>query len=253
MLAPALSYGGTRLKAYDFDDEQQIIDVQSYEEVSEQELERLAGSGHSLTSAHTAQPDPAVSAAEVMSDPERCFCRNCGQPVMKAASVCVNCHYVLNPKALQLGAQRIRERRAKYEKTHKLFGVIRDLTGVDLESDTSKALFEESPQNYVFRTTGAVYCTNCGRQVDEGASVCVHCKYVLNPAAVRRAQLALIDKKAKLTPGLCLKSLLIPGFGKKQRKLWAVRRPQIVKPCGILGKINAALIVGLIVLGFFLS
>lgn len=224
------------MKKYDFDTAQQ-----AYEAVPQRQDAAK-------------QQTPALDAdtLAVMHDPDRCFCRNCGQPVMKAASVCVNCHYVLNPQAIRLGAQRIRQRRAKYEKTHKLFGVIRELTGVDLESNTSKSLFDENPQNFVFRTTGAVYCTNCGGRVDEGASVCVRCKYILNPLAVQRAQLALLDKKAKFTPGLFFKSLLIPGFGRKQRKMWMSRRPQIAKPCGILGKINGALLIGLIALGFFL-
>lgn len=227
--------GGTRLKQYDYQEEPQVIDVQSYERVPDSAV---------FTQQKQSAAAQAMRTQEVMQDPERCFCRNCGQPVLKAASVCVNCHFVLNPQALRLGAQRIRARRAKYEKSHRIFQFINNVTGVDLESEASKSLFEVAPQKYVYRTTGAVYCTNCGTQVDEGASVCVRCKYVLNPAAVRRAQLALLDKQAKLTPALILKSLLIPGFGRIQSRQWAVRRPQIAKPCSLLGKINTALLIG---------
>ncbi|MBQ8922015.1 MAG: hypothetical protein IJ060_07645 [Oscillospiraceae bacterium] len=227
------------MKQYEYQEEKpQIIDVPSYEPVSDAEL---FGEPEPAQPEMTEAEFEALSRA-VMADPARCFCRNCGKPVLKAASVCVNCRYVINPAALRQGAQRLREKRAKYEKSHRFFRFVNDLTGVDLESPERKSLFEISPQRYAFRTTGAVYCTNCGRQVEEGASVCVHCQYVLNPVAVQRAQMALADKKARLTPGLFFRSLLIPGFGRKQRIKWAVRRPQIAKPCGILGKINFGLL-----------
>ena len=227
------------MKQYDCQEEMpQIIDVPSYEPVSDEEL---FGPKKPEPQEMTEEQFEALSRS-VMADPARCFCRNCGKPVLKAASVCVNCRYVLNPAALRQGAELLRAKRAKYEKSHRFFKFVNDLTGVDLESPERKSLFEISPQRYAFRTTGAVYCTNCGRQVDEGASVCVHCQYVLNPAAVQRAQMALADKKAKMTAGLAVRSLLIPGFGRKQRRQWAMRRPQIAKPCGILGKINFGLL-----------
>ncbi len=229
------------MKQYDYQEEQpKIIDVPAYEPVSDEELFGTEEKAPEQTGQQVF--DEALS-REVMADPQRCFCRNCGKPVMKAASVCVNCRYVTNPAALHHGAELLRQKRAKYEKSHRFFRAVNNLTGVDLESPERKALFEISPQRYAFRTTGAVYCTNCGRQVDEGASVCVHCQYVLNPAAVQRAQMALADKKAKLTPKLVIKSLLIPGFGKKQRRKWALRRPQIAGPCGLLGSINTGLLV----------
>jgi len=236
------------LKQYDYED-QQVIDVESFESVPNDAVFRRKAA------ARRAESDAALEELkqEVMQDPERCFCRNCGNPVMKTASVCVSCHYVMNPQALQLGAQRIRERRARFEKSHRVFQFINKATGVDLESDTSKALFEVTPQNFAFRTTGAVYCTNCGCQVDEGASVCVRCNFIMNPAAIRQAQLSIIDKNAKMTPKLFLKSLLIPGFGKKMRMKWQARRPQIARPCGLLGKINlAALIAGAALIFYFL-
>ena len=56
-----------------------------------------------------------------------------------------------------------------------------------------------------------------------------------------------------MTPGLFFKSLLLPGYGSKQRKMWTVRRPQIAKPCGILGKINLALLFGGFIAFWFLG
>lgn len=234
------------MKEYDYEEAPEIIDVPSYESVSQDELFRQAPHRQRTNAEGNAQ-----LRAEVMRDPERCFCRNCGNPVLKAASVCVSCRYVLNPQAIQQSAMRIRERRAKYEKSRRVFQVINSITGIDLESDESKALFQETPQRYVYRTTGTVYCTNCGREVDPGASVCVKCKYVLNPQAVRRAQIAMLDKRAKMTAGLAVKSLLVPGFGRKQRKMWRERRPQIAKPCGTLGHINTLLLLATIFLTYF--
>ena len=228
------------MKQFDYQEElPEIIDVPAFETVPDAEL---FGTKETKPEQEEPQPFDEELSREVMMDPARCFCRNCGKPVMKAASVCVNCRYVTNPAALHHGAELLRQKRAKYEKSHRFFRVVNNLTGVDLESPERKALFEVSPQKYAFRTTGAVYCVNCGRQVEEGASVCVHCQYVLNPEAVRRAQMALADKQAKMTTKLFLKSLLIPGYGIQQRKVWAFRRPQIAKPCGILGKINTFLV-----------
>lgn len=34
------------------------------------------------------------------------------------------------------------------------------------------------------------YCRNCGERIDPGASVCVHCNYVMDPVALQRAQYA---------------------------------------------------------------
>ncbi len=87
-----------------FNDEQDIIDV-AYQTATDDEL---------FGSQTQAAPPPQQQAAfdeneealeelarEVMLDPERCFCRNCGQPIYKNASVCVHCNYVVNPVSLK--------------------------------------------------------------------------------------------------------------------------------------------------------
>ena len=185
---------------------------------------------------------------EVMKDPERCFCRNCGKPIFKDASVCVHCNYVLNPVALQQGQRLIRARREKYEKGHRIRNFITNLTGIDLESPEQKARWAVRRQEYHFQTSGKVFCTCCGTEVDPGASVCVKCNYVLNPMAVRRAQLAVRDRTAKLSRADLIKSVLVPGYGHRMYKMYAERRPQIAKPCRTAGYVNAGLIAALAII-----
>ena len=94
-----------------FNDEQDIIDV-AYQTAPNDEL---------FGSQTQAAPPPQQQAAfdeneealeelarEVMLDPERCFCRNCGQPIYKNASVCVHCNYVVNPVSLREGQRLVR-------------------------------------------------------------------------------------------------------------------------------------------------
>lgn len=185
-------------------------------------------------------------AREVMLDPERCFCRNCGQPIYKNASVCVHCHYVMNPMSLQQGQRLVRARRAKYESSRvtKVHRFIRNITGIDLEPESQKQRWAVRQQDYHYQTTGDVYCTNCGCIVDPGASVCVNCNYVLNPLAVRRAQMALSDKQAKFKTKDLIRCLLIPGEGFHNFKKFRLRRPQIAKPSLIAGLCNTGLMAG---------
>lgn len=230
------------MKQFEQDD---IIDV-AFQTATDDEL---LSSGQQEAARQTDEEALAELAAEVMNDPERCFCRNCGKPIYKNASVCVHCNYVTNPLALQQGQRLVRARRERYEKGSRIRNFITNLTGIDLESPDQKARWAIRPQNYHYQTTGSVYCTNCGCEVDPGASVCVRCNYVLNPLAVRRAQMAVSDRTAKLSRKDLIKSFLIPGYGHKLYKLYAERRPQIAKPCRLAGLANlGALVMAAIIL-----
>ena len=230
-------------------DDTEIIDV-AYQTATDDEL---FGSQQQTQNQHQAadqSSDPNEEALmelarEVMLDPERCFCRNCGQPIYKNASVCVHCHYVVNPLALQQGQRLVRARREKYEssKLTRVQRFVRNLTGIDLEPESQKARWAVRKQDYHFQTSGQVYCSNCGCIVDPEATVCVNCNYVLNPLALRRAQIAIRDKTAKVTRAELIKSALIPGYGFKLSKQYKTRRPQVAKPCLLAGLANTAALV----------
>lgn len=215
-----------------FDNSNEAIDV-AYRTASDDELFGSAAQ----TAAATEE-----ARLQVINDPDRCFCRNCGSPIYKNASVCVHCNYVMNAAALRQGQQIVRARREKYEKGHRIRSFITALTGIQLESAQQQQNWAVRRQDYHYQTTGAVYCVNCGCEVDPGASVCVRCNYVLDPAAVQRAQIMVSDRNAKLTKRDLIKSLLIPGYGKKIYQQYAVRRPQVANPCRLAGCINKGLI-----------
>ena len=231
-----------------FDSDAEIIDV-AYQTATDEELFGKQQTAPQKTQQQRDQEseDALVELArEVMLDPERCFCRNCGQPIYKDASVCVHCHYVVNPVALRQGQQLVRARREKYEssKITRVRRFINNLTGIDLEPESQKQRWAVRPQDYHYETTGKVYCSNCGCVVDPGASVCVNCNYVLNPLAIRRAQMALSDKQAKFTWKQRLRCLLIPGAGFRLHNKYKVRRPQVALPALISGIINTGAIAG---------
>ena len=229
-------------------DDTEIIDV--YQTATDDELFGSQQQTQNQQQAADQSSDPNEEALmelarEVMLDPERCFCRNCGQPIYKNASVCVHCHYVVNPLALQQGQRLVRARREKYEssKLTRVQRFVRNLTGIDLEPESQKARWAVRKQDYHFQTSGQVYCSNCGCIVDPEATVCVNCNYVLNPLALRRAQIAIRDKTAKVTRAELIKSALIPGYGFKLSKQYKTRRPQVAKPCLLAGLANTAALV----------
>ncbi len=125
---------------------------------------------------------------------------------------------------------------------------LRVITGAPAEPNYNQPI---TPRNYRFRTIGAVYCTNCGSEIQDGASVCVNCNYVLDPEAVRRAQMLVRDRTAKLERSDLIKSLLVPGYGRKMWKLHKDRRMQIAKPCRIAGYINTGIIAAIVALIIF--
>ena len=230
-------------------DDTEIIDV-AYQTATDDELFGSQQQTQNQQQAADQSSDPNEEALmelarEVMLDPERCFCRNCGQPIYKNASVCVHCHYVVNPLALQQGQRLVRARREKYEssKLTRVQRFVRNLTGIDLEPESQKARWAVRKQDYHFQTSGQVYCSNCGCIVDPEATVCVNCNYVLNPLALRRAQIAIRDKTAKVTRAELIKSALIPGYGFKLSKQYKTRRPQVAKPCLLAGLANTAALV----------
>ena len=240
-----------------FNDEQEIIDV-AYQTATNDEL-----FGSQTQAAPPRQQQAAFDeneealeelAREVMLDPERCFCRNCGQPIYKNASVCVHCNYVVNPVSLREGQRLVRARREKYEssKLTRIQRFVRNLTGIDLEPDAQKQRWAVRQQHYHFETNGQVYCSNCGCIVDPEATVCVNCNYVLNPLALRRAQMAVRDKNAKVTRKELILSALIPGHGFKLSKQYQSRRPQVAKPCLLAGIANTAAIL-LAAAGLFIA
>lgn len=237
-----------------FDSDAEIIDV-AYQTATDDELFREQPQPNAASDAESEEALIEL-AREVMLDPERCFCRNCGQPVYKNASVCVHCNYVINAASLRQGQQIVRARREKYEnsKVTRVHRFIRNVTGVDLEPESQKERWAVRQQSYHYQTSGNVYCSNCGCIVDPGASVCVNCNYVLNPLAVRQAQMALSDKRAKFTKKDLLRSLLIPGEGFKLHKKYKVRRPQVARPALLAGLVNTgALAIAALIIAAGLS
>ncbi|MBR5362528.1 MAG: hypothetical protein IK134_04315 [Oscillospiraceae bacterium] len=236
----------------------EIIDV-AYQTATNDELFSSQTQAQQRAQAQKAAADQNEEALmelarEVMLDPERCFCRCCGQPIYKNASVCVHCHYVVNPTALRQGQRVVRARREKYEtsKITRIHRFITNLTGVDLEPEAQKRRWAVRQQDYHFDTGGKVYCSNCGCIVDPNATVCVNCNYVLNPVALRRAQIAISDKNAKVTRAELIKSALIPGFGFKLSRQYRDRRPQVALPCLKAGLANTAA-VGMAVLAILIA
>ena len=127
---------------------------------------------------------------------------------------------------------------------------------------TPEQIAANSP-DYHYATRGKVYCPNCGAEVEHGACQCIHCSYVIDERqyqiamtqAEKRRQLAE-DRSAKLDSSDYLKSLLVPGYGKKMYEMNRGRRPQIAEPCRKAAKINSVLLVVLAIiifmmLGFF--
>lgn len=234
------------MKQFEQDD---IIDV-AFQTATDDELFAAQPQAQAKTPEQAKQESEEALRAlseEVMKDPARCFCRCCGQPVYKDASVCVHCNYVVNPVRLQEGQRLVRARRESYQNRYhvRIRKFLTNLTGIDLETPQEKARWTVRKQQYHFETGSTVYCSNCGCEVDPGASVCVRCNYVLNPMAVRRAQMAVRDRTAKLSRKDLLKSLLIPGYGRKMYRMYAERRPQIAKPCRKAGYINTGIIAAL--------
>ncbi len=231
----------------------EIIDV-AYQTATEHELfSQAQPQKQAQRPVRNESEDALVELAlEVMRDPERCFCRSCGQPIYKNASVCVHCHYVVNPAAFQQGQQLVRARRENYEskKLTKLQRLIHDVTGIDLEPESQKQRWAVRQQHYHYQTSDRVYCSNCGCVVDSEAAVCVNCNYVLNPIAVQRAEMALKDKQAKVTRKELILSALIPGYGFKLSKKYKARRPQVAKPCLLAGIANTAAISLAAILAF---
>lgn len=94
---------------------------------------------------------------------------------------------------------------------------------------------------------GKRFCRNCGGEIQSGASVCVHCNTVLNPVAIRRAQEIVMDRQAKVTREMLIKSFLRPRKGMKLYKQYIDRRPQVAMPCkkaAIIGRIVRGVVIG---------
>lgn len=239
------------------DTDGEIIDV-AYQTATNSELFSQAQPEQERCKTATEKNEEALMelAREVMLDPERCFCRNCGQPIYKNASVCVHCRYVVNLSALLQGQQLVRARREKYEssKIKKIQRFVQNFTGIDLEPQSQKARWAVRTQNYQYQTGSKVFCSSCGCIVDPDAAVCVNCNYVLNPLAIRKAEIALTDKNAKVTRKELIMSALIPGCGFKLSRKYRERRPQVAKPCLLAGIGNAAgiILAGLIVIAILL-
>jgi hypothetical protein len=88
-------------KNHSFDTDSEIIDV-AYRTISDAEAMQAQQPRQTVQQPTDADEDALEELArEVMLDPERCFCRNCGQPIYKNASVCVHCNYVVNPVSLK--------------------------------------------------------------------------------------------------------------------------------------------------------
>lgn len=176
------------------------------------------------------------------------FCKDCGNPVDRNASVCIHCGYVLNKESFAKAQQLIQQRAERDAPRKRLVGLIGTITGDQrlIEEGKEKPLL---PNNqYRFQTVGKIYCTNCGCEVEEGQSVCVHCNYVLNPTAIRNAQMMIQNRNKKLERADLIKSLLIPGYGKKMYEAYKDTCPQIAEPCQKAGAFNKIALIILITL-----
>lgn len=78
---------------------------------------------------------------------------------------------------------------------------------------------------------GKRFCRNCGGEIQAGASVCIHCKAVLNPVAIRRAQEIVMDRQAKADKAMLRKCFFFPKRGMALYKANIERRPQVAEPC----------------------
>jgi len=175
------------------------------------------------------------------------FCKDCGNPVDRNASVCVHCGYVLNQASFAKAQQLMQERAQRDLPRKRLLGLIGSMTG-DKDLIAQGQITPAQPAKYRFETVGKIYCTNCGGEVEKGQSVCMHCGYVLNPEAIRNAQIRVQNASMKLENSDLIKSYLIPGYGKKMYEEYKERCPQIAEPCQKADKINKLMLIALIVL-----
>lgn len=192
--------------------------------------------------------DPFAPEHPINSEPFVRYCRNCGAKVEPGASVCVHCNYVLDVESLQRAQRLVRVRHQQAirqaQRNRGLLGVVSDVLSRVLVGDngarpnTAYPVQQAPRQRYMYHTEGTCYCSGCGAEVEEGAVVCVHCGYVINPAAVAHAQMVVSDRNAKLTANDVIRSLLIPGHGRKTYEMYHARRPEIAKTCRTLGRIN---------------
>ncbi|MBR7133395.1 MAG: zinc ribbon domain-containing protein [Clostridia bacterium] len=92
-----------------------------------------------------------------------------------------------------------------------------------------------------------MYCSNCGKEVNENAAVCVNCGYALNNAA------NVQNEADKVSVGLVILAVLIPLFG---FIYWALRykeTPKRAKACGIAAIISWVLSFVLTIVLVFLT
>lgn len=210
---------------------------------------------------HNARPDrPAPAAAA-----QQTFCRDCGQPVEPGSAVCVHCNYILDPEAFKQAQRlfRIRREAAQRRRAAEMMQRAARQNGMPaLEPQrqaadiTPQQVVQASPR-YHYETIGAVFCPGCGAEVQDGACQCVSCGYVIDPVQYAltqqqvRQQLAVREnREAKLERKDLIKSLLVPGYGRKMYKANIQNRPQIAEPCRKAGRFNVFLIIMLIVLFF---
>ena len=197
------------------------------------------------------------------------FCRDCGQPVEPGSAVCVHCNYILNPQAFQQAQRLFRRRREAAEQQRRREAMMRQypVDGMpDLEHEqrvpaivTPEQVVQAGP-HYHYETIGAVFCPGCGGEVLDGACQCVHCGYVIDQAQYSlvqkrvQQQLALREnREAKLSRKDLIKSLLVPGYGRKIYRANIAERPQVAKPARRAARVNALLLLLLLIvlIGFF--
>lgn len=100
------------------------------------------------------------------------------------------------------------------------------------EFQKRRAITKEERQRMVRQANvGKRFCRNCGEEIQVGASVCVHCNTVLNPVAVRHAQEIVMNRQAKVTKRMLIKSFFFPRKGMKLYRENIANRPQVAEPC----------------------
>ena len=204
-------------------------------------------------------PPPAAKTTS-----QQTFCRDCGQPVEPGSAVCVHCNYILNPQAFQQAQRLFRKRREAAEQQRRAAAMMRQypVNGMpDLEQEqrvpvivTPEQVVQAGP-HYHYETIGAVFCPGCGGEVLDGACQCVHCGYVINQAQYALTQQQVQTKlklqenrEATLSRKDLIKSLLIPGHGRKIYRANIANRPQVAKPARRAARVNALLITILLII-----
>lgn len=89
-----------------------------------------------------------------------------------------------------------------------------------------------------------MYCSNCGKEIDKNAAVCVNCGYAVNNTPFAQ------NVEDKVSVGLVILAVLIPLFGFIYWPLKHHETPKKARACGIAAIISFVLSFVLSILFF---